>query len=220
MIRIEFMVLRERSLQAPSLRAPASGRKFYSGWEGPPRFPPRASGATAASGAVVLASAGRGRHRIWTAAAMTGPLWENRKKPKRRREEVAVALRPAVLETELVLGRGLEPGSTGHVSCARSRGFSRSRDAPVRPDGRGAGDPGEAALRAWGGDTGGSVRWHRSPRGDCFRGGRLEDVVLLAFAILVAHTDLPGEVVPVRWLWRSRGDDTCLWGGGPGGSAR
>lgn len=124
-----------------------------------------------------------------TAAAMTGPLWENRKKPKRRREEVAVALRPAVLETELVLGRGPEPGSTGHVSCAWSPGFTRSRDAPVRPDGRGAGNPGEAALMAWGGDTGGPVRWHRSPREDCFSGGQLEDVVLLAFAILVRwHT--------------------------------
>lgn len=174
------MVLRERSLQAPSLRAPVSGRRFYSGWEGPPRFHPRASGATPASGAVVPASAGRGRHRTRTAAAMTGPLWENRKKPKRRREEVAVALRLAVFETELVFGRWPEPGSTGHVSCAWSRGFTRSRDAPVRPDGRGAGTPGEAALMAWGGDTGGPVRWHRSPRGDCFSGGRLEDAVLLA----------------------------------------
>lgn len=38
MIHIEFMVWREGYLQAPSLRAPGSWRRFYRRWEGPPPF--------------------------------------------------------------------------------------------------------------------------------------------------------------------------------------
>lgn len=45
--------------------------------------------------------ADRGRHGSRPAAALAGPLWEKRKKPKRPREEVAVALRPTLTETEL-----------------------------------------------------------------------------------------------------------------------
>lgn len=71
--------------------------------------------------------------------------------------------------------------NAGHAGCAWSRGPARRRDAPGRRDRRGAGNPGEAALVARGGDPGGPVRWHGSPRGD-----RLGEVTLA-----------PGDMVPV-----------------------
>lgn len=197
------------------LRAPVWCRKFYNGWEERPHFNPRASGAVPTSWAADSAPAGRRSHRARPAAALTGPLWEKRKKPKRRREEVGVALRPIVFETVLVSGWQPESDSTGHAGCPRKRGFARRRDDPGWPGRRGAGNPGEAALVAWGGDTGDPVRWHRSPRGDCFSevpwrpawGRGSCGAGKMALGILVRRHRPPRRdslnevavVIPVRW---------------------